>query len=447
MSIGSITLQATIPLEDEYDVLVFGGGPAGAVAAIQAAREGMRTALVERTGMLGGTATVGGVNFPGLFHTRLGRQVIRGIGWEAIEETVRRGGAALPDFTVPYPPRKHPRHHILVNRFVYASVWDDAVRGAGVRLRLHESPAVVRKSERGGYEVVLAGKTGLSAVYGKTAIDCTGDANVAALLGLPLEQSERRQPGTMMYHMTGYRLEDVDREALRTLAAEAAAAGDIRHTDHSPPGEGEPPFWRELRSGGGNCNHIVRIDGSDSRSKAEADLQGRAALMRIYRLLRRVPGCADLSIDDFGAECGIRDTNRIVGEARVTGEDYKTGRLWPDAVCYSYYPIDLHLPDDNGIDIRPLADGVVATIPYGALVPRNSEWLLAAGRIVSGDAEAHSAYRVQASSMATGQAAGAAAAIAVRSGVPVRDVDVEELRATLRRHGAIVPDAREGGTS
>src|SRR5690606_3405014 len=138
----------------------FGGGPAGAVAALQAAREGMRTALVEKTGMLGGTATVAGVNFPGLFHTRLGRQVIGGIGWEMIEETVRRGGAVLPDFSQPYPPRQHMRHHILVNSFVYCSVWDDALREAGVDLRLHEMPALARHAASGGCEVALAGKTG-----------------------------------------------------------------------------------------------------------------------------------------------------------------------------------------------------------------------------------------------------------------------------------------------
>ncbi|MFK7691999.1 FAD-dependent oxidoreductase [Paenibacillus sp. HJGM_3] len=430
--------QTSLPVSAEYDVLVFGGGPAGCAAAIQAARDGVRAALVEKNGMLGGTTTVASVNFPGLFHTRLGRQVIRGIGWELIEETVARGGADLQDFSVPYEPGRHPAHHISVNRFVYATVLDDMCVQAGVTLRLHELPAAIRP-DGDGCVAVLAGKSGLTAVRARKLVDATGDANIAALLGCALEEDACKQPGTLIYRLGGYALAEVDRTALERLAREAIAAGELRPTDFSRPGPGEPPLWRELRSGGGNHNHIVGIDAATSPAKTATELHARAALLRAYRLLRRVPGCERLAVEDVAVECGIRDTRRIVGETRITGDAYKTGYVWPDAVCYSYYPIDIHRHDDNTIDIRPLADGVVATIPYGALVPQGSEHLLAAGRCISGDAEAHSAYRVQASASAIGQAAGAAAAIAARRGVAVRDVDVAELRDALRRAGAIVP--------
>jgi hypothetical protein len=92
------------------------------------------------------------------------------------------------------------------------------------------------------------------------------------------------------------------------------------------------------------------------------------------------------------------------------------------------------------IDIRPQAPGVVPTLPYGALIPKGSDRLLVAGRCIAGDQEANSAYRVQATCMATGQAAGAAAALAAQRGLSVRDVPLEELRALLRAHGAVVPD-------
>ena len=97
-----------------------------------------------------------------------------------------------------------------------------------------------------------------------------------------------------------------------------------------------------------------------------------------------------------------------MGQTEVTVERYASGYVWEDAICYSFYPIDVHQPDSMAIDIRPLARGVVPTIPYGALIPAGSDRLLVAGRCIAGDQEANSAYRVQATCMATGQAAGAA---------------------------------------
>lgn len=435
----SMKYEKEVAVAAEYDVIVLGGGAAGCAAAIQSARAGMRTALVEKNGMLGGTTTVASVNFPGLFHTRLGSQVIAGIGWEIIEETVARGGATLPDFSIPYKPKHHPQHHILVNRFLYGAVLDDLCLQAGVKLRLHEMPVDIVQRES-GVSVIVAGKTGLEALEARVLIDATGDANAAEMMGCEMEQSDVRQPGTLIYHIDGYELANVSPDDLKSRYEEALAKGDILVTDHSHAGGEFPPFWKELRSGGGNHLHITGIDGSTSQSKTEAELKARAAVMRVYRLLRKVPGCEKLTIAYAATECGIRDTKRIVGEARMTGEAYKTGYVWPDAVCYSYYPIDIHIHDSNEIDIRPLEDGIVATVPYRSLIPKGSKRLLVAGRAISGDAEAHSAYRVQATCSATGQAAGAAAAIAVTEGLAVGDIAIGQLRELLVRHGAIVPE-------
>ena len=114
--------------------------------------------------------------------------------------------------------------------------------------------------------------------------------------------------------------------------------------------------------------------------------------------------------------------------------------MWDDAVCYSFYPIDVHRPSGDGIDIRPLEEGMVPTIPRGALIPRDSRNFLAAGRCASGDQEANSAYRVQASCMAMGQAAGGIAALAVQRNELPAEVPMEAVRALLRNHGAIVPE-------
>jgi hypothetical protein len=422
-----VSLQTTLPVAGAYDVVVVGGGPAGTVAAIQAARAGADTALVEKNGMLGGTTTVGGVNFPGLFHA-WGEQIIDGIGWELIEETVRRDGATLPDFSS--EPDRHWEHQIRVDRLVYAAVLDDTCLSSGVDLRLHEMPARVERAAD-GYTVYLTGKRGLSAVRAATLVDATGDANVAEMVDLPRERGEELQPGTLIYRLGGYDIDDVDEATVEARHREALEDGRLKETDGSP--------WRVLSSGGGNVWHVPDVDGSSSPGRTEAELQGRERAMEMYRFLRTIPGCEDLTVDFVAPECGIRESYRIQGEKSVDYESYVSGRLWDDAVCYSFYPIDIHQSEDTDIDIRPLSPGTFPTIPYGALLPRGSERLLAAGRCVAGDREANSAYRVQASCMATGQAAGAAAALASKDGGSVQDVDVDRLRDLLAAHGAVVP--------
>ncbi|MEC0259584.1 FAD-dependent oxidoreductase [Paenibacillus lautus] len=420
-------------VSDSYDVVVVGGGSAGFTAAVQAARTGAKTALIEKNSILGGTTVVAAVDFPGLFHVE-GRQVIGGIGWEAIERTVAKGGAILPDFTKAVGNR-HWEHQIRVNRFVYSTVLEEMCLEAGVMLRYHEMPAAVyvEGEER---RLITAGKSGLAAIGFRKMVDATGDANIAELMGYERVIGETLQPGTLVYKLGGYQLEEVDLTALREAYSIALQAGNIKKTDHLP---GEIPLFRELQNRGSSSLHITDIDGSTSLAKSHAEIEARKALMRIYRLLRGIPGCEQLHVEYFANECGIRETWRIVGEAWIDAESYMSGRRWPDAICYSYYPIDIHNHDSNTTDVRPLPKGVVPTIPYGALVPRGSDHLLAAGRCASGDPVAHSAYRVQASCMAMGQSAGAAAAIAARNDMSVRHVNLDEVRDELRKHAAIVP--------
>lgn len=430
-------MQIELTAEQEYDVMVFGGGAAGCAAAIQAARLGARVALVEKNGVLGGTATVAAVNFPGLFHA-WPRQVIAGVGWEIIEETVRRGGATLPDLSRPYPTNKHYLHQVRVNGFVYSKVLDDLCLEAGVELKLHTMPVQISDGGDGAWRhVALAGLSGLTVCRAKKLVDATGDANVAGMMGYARERGSVLQPGTLAYELDGYRMEDIDKERLREEYRLAREAGEVLITDHVP---GELPYWSELQSRGGSRMHVTGIDGSTSAGKTQAELKARDSLWRTYRLLRRVPGCEGLVVRFAAMECGIRETCRIAGEKRVTLEAYTSGRIWPDAVCYSYYPIDIHSDKDSTIDKRYLAEGVVPTIPYGALIPQGSDHLLAAGRCISGDREASSAYRVQATCMATGQAAGAAAALAAARNISIRQVPIEELQDTLRRHKAVLPN-------
>ena len=150
-----------------------------------------------------------------------------------------------------------------------------------------------------------------------------------------------------------------------------------------------------------------------------------------------MPGCADATVEQLFTQAAVRETYRIVGETTVTYEDYIAGRCFDDALCYSLYFIDVHT--EHGVEHEFVPQGRVPTVPLGALVPHGSRRLLVAGRAVASDRLANSALRVEASCMAMGQAAGAAAALGVRQGVPSRDVPLDAIRALLRDHGAIVP--------
>jgi hypothetical protein len=388
---------------------------------------------VEKSGVLGGTTILNAVNFPGLFHA-WGRQIIAGIGWELVTAAVAEVGDSLPDFTA-WRELPHYRLQIRVNRAVYAALADRLVREAGASLALHTMLAAVAP-ESEGWQLTLCAKEGLQSVSCRVLVDCSGDANAVALAGLPLSRNPVLQPGTLVVRCAGYDLETLDLPALERAFLAAVAAGELRRSDLIDESE---PVTQFLRLRGENSVHVVGIDGSTSTGKTEAEVTARALILRLQRFLRRQPGLEHFHYDFFATECGIRETNTIHGEVRITAADYTSGRVWEDAVCYSFYPIDVHRVDGLGIEIRPLQEGVVPTIPYRALLPRGSRNLIVAGRNASGDQEALSAFRVQASSMAMGQAAGAAAALASRHGCELRTVSLPELRALLRAHHAIVP--------
>lgn len=417
----------TAPLE--ADVLVVGGGTAGTIAAIQAGRLGARTVLVESGSQLGGTTTTGGVDFPGLFHA-WGAQVIAGIGWDLVTQTAQLNGDPLPNFDVP-TGRQHWKHQVRLNGQLYAALAEEACVKAGVQLRYYEFPLAIAPAGE-GWRVTLAGKGTRTEVRAKQLVDCTGNASVVGLLGLPRQRDRETQPGTLIYRLGGYNVTTLDLKALAERATAAVRSGALRKTDFNGSIAGF------LRSGGENAMHVPGADSSTSVLHTQTNLRGRAALLRMFRFLKAQPGFETLRLERLQPETGVRETFRIVAETNVTVEDYRTGRAYPDAVCHSFYPIDLHV--EHGVEPKHLEPGVVPSIPLGALVPKDSRNLLVAGRCLGSDRLANSALRVQASCMAMGQAAGAAAALAAKSGVTPARVPPVELRKTLEAHDAIVPD-------
>ncbi|HER19560.1 MAG TPA: FAD-dependent oxidoreductase, partial [Chromatiales bacterium] len=329
-----------------YDVIVVGGGVAGVSAAIQAGRAGARTMLVERTGQPGGTATTGGVSFPGLFHA-WGRQVIGGIGWELVTRCVAESGDTLPDFADYRRPHWH--HQILINPFIYAALCDEALLEAGVDVLFHTMIAEIRPtSTDAGWRVTICTKRGLSSHIARVVIDATGDANLAAMASLPVRVHAETQPATLCCLAGGYDPGELDVDAINRAFEAEVRAGRLTYEDASWDTSG-PDVGNWLRKRGANASHVRGINAYDSEGRTRLELEARRSLLRLFRFLRRQPGLENIVIQQAAPECGVRETTTVVGKRTVTVEDYQSGRIWDDAVCYSFYPIDLHTASGEGV--------------------------------------------------------------------------------------------------
>jgi hypothetical protein len=380
---------------NKVDVLVVGGGTAGTIAAIQAGRAGAKTLLLERNSQLGGTTTTGGVSFPGLFDA-WGKQVIAGIGWELVRESVELDGGKLPDFSK--VPDRHWKNQVRVNQFLYVILAEEKCEQAGVQIAYYEFPQAIT-TIADWWQVDCVGFGTKRRVLCKQIIDCTGGAEVVGMLNLPRLRGEETQPGSMLFKL------------------------DKANNPGRPNGPG---------SGLLDCFYIDGADSTNSRTVTAANLTGRKEVLKKVRKEKK-------RLMHLQPETGFRESYRIEGETVITVDDYTSGRVFEDAVCYAFYPVDLHTR--SGIKPKPLAKGTVPTIPLTALVPKGSRNIIVAGRCVSSDRLANSGLRVQASCMAMGQAAGVTAALAVREDTTPLEVPLEDIREMLRKHGAIIPTA------
>jgi len=410
------------------DILVIGGGTAGVVAAVQAGRAGKKTILVENGSMLGGTTTTGGVAFPGIFFA-WGKQVIGGIGWEMVQEAIGFNDDKLPDFSIPHG-RQHWHHQVRLNGPLYAMMIEDKCVEAGVNLRFYETPVEVVQHKE-GWKVTTIGKGTKTEIVCNQLIDCTGNAFAVSLAGFNLLREKETQPGTLMFRIGGYSMDQLDMNRIKDEFNAAVNRGDLI--------KGEFLHVESLlRNAGDNVQHIAGADATTSVSHTIANINGRASLFRTLKFLRTLPGLTGLKVLDMQNETAVRETYRIDSIYQVTHEDYVMGRIFEDAVCYSYYPIDLH--DEQGVIPKHLEEGRVASVPLRALIPKGSRNLIVAGRCLGSDRLANSALRVQASCMGMGQAAAAAAVLAHTQGKTPAEVAISDLKKLLTEHGAIVPE-------
>lgn len=421
-----------------YDVVVCGGGPAGFIAAIAAAREGARTALIERYGFLGGMATAGIVAPLSVF-TYNGEKVIGGIPWEFCERLQEMGGGLI----------EKPLGNVAFEPELYKLCCQRMVLEAGVTLHLHSWLSGVQTAPDGSVEAVcINNKSGTETIGGKVFIDCTGDGDLAAMAGMPMQPDEGKplQPLSTYFVLSGVdtstaRMQTAmhhNRQGVNCQCEEIRAELLAHKEEWGIPEFGGPWFCTTLQPGVVTVN-MTRTAGNaaDNADLTRAECELREQVFFMARVLRdHFPEFRNSYVSAVAVQAGVRETRRIKGAHTITADEYVNAYCYPDSVSRGAHPIDIHVAKGASQNITFLK--TPAYVPYRALYAPGFGNLLVAGRCISADKTAFASLRVQASCMGTGQAAGVAAALASASGVPVDAVDVPQLVARLRALGAVL---------
>lgn len=419
---------------DRYDVVVVGGGSAGATAAIAAGRTGARTLLVDRLAFVGGTSTAVLDTFYAFYTPgERARRVVGGIGWEVVERLVERGVA------FERPNTYGAGTGVTYDAEALKVVWEELVEAAGVDLLLHTWATGVRLEEGRVVAVRLWNKGGERWIDAGAVVDASGDADVSAMAGAAYDDA---RSGTVQAVSTLFRVANVDvaraaalpKSELWALMREAAESGAYE----LPRLEGS---WHRTPYPGVVMIHMTRIpnvDATDPVALTRAEVTGRRQVGEYLRFLRdRVPGFEAAVPVGTSPAIGVRESRRVHGDHRLTRDEVLAGRRFGDEIALCGAPIEDH-GTGRGTEWQYVAAGGVYGIPYGSLLPAGIEGLLVAGRCFSATHDAHASARSMATCMAMGQAAGTAAALAVAVGTTPRALGGDRVREGIRAGGALL---------
>ena len=417
----------------KYDVVIAGAGPAGIGAALEAARSGLKTALIERYGCVGGNLTLGYVG------PLLGK-VCPGTIAEEIEDAICAKRGAVPDFEKA--------------KIALTALLDEA----GVDVYLQTCVIGAKKVGEKIEKIDTAGKFGNISFSAEVFIDATGDGDLSVLCGCGFEMGREGdglvQPVTLMFVIEGV---DPGQPLLCRHEEDYTDLGDGReYLDlcHKACRTGELPEnvnIVRLYSTGRNSERMVnatqenRIDPLDPSDVFKAEASLRRQIGKIVDFLKNnIPGFSDIRIKGSASTLGVRESRRVLGRYQITEQDLMEGRTYGDSVVHkANFCLDIHNPSGAGQSVhaekRPVTPPLY-DIPFAAMCPIGCNNLITAGRCISGTHVAHSSYRVMRICMAMGQAAGAAAAVMLQTRTATDTVDTDLIRRHLMDRGVKLED-------
>lgn len=428
--------------EHECDVLVVGGGSAGIGAAVAAARHGAKTVLIESASCLGGNGTAGMVPAlaPYNYNQRDGEPLLRGLAWEVVERLDAADG---------FYGLGKDQWWKLFDKEIAKSVFEKMVLEARVRLRFFTFFHTLEREGSFVHRAFTVSKSGLEAWRAKVYVDCSGDGDLAASAGAPVMMGDAatdRMPPT--YCFTVMNVDRVllgDTRQVNDAMRRGKEEGRLRNPqDHRGEKDIFGPHAMVF-----NYNHVYDVDCLNADDLTRGVVEGREIAFELLEYLRdTVPGFKKADLAATGILLGVRETRRIEGDYILRANAYFESQRHDDDIGVYDYALDLHAAKpsvDSQKDYYELyydkrtKPGEFFGIPLRSLLAKGLENVAMAGRCVSCDRPMLGSIRQLSSSLVMGQAAGTAAAMALKYGNRLREVPHRELQDLLRRDGAYIP--------
>lgn len=412
-----------------FDVAVCGGGIAGAIAAVSAARNGAKVALIESSGCLGGTLTEGLMSYIIDAQNKKGgilREMMDYLGKNGLSGP-RRGnrldenGKHIPGDMLDCEGAKYYLDKICVE--------------AGVKVFFHSRVAQVDHTDGHINSLLVVSECGNYSISAKVYIDATGNGSVAALIGCQWEcgDPEFGRPSPLSMEAMCVGLPDdyngTEGEDLKTEYGKMLASKGI----HVSSQQGSIARLPAVKLWGMAFNFQYDVMPDDIDALSNAIYESRKETFEVIEAHKSMPGFENVYIATTCPHIGVREGRRIFGKYRITNEDILEGRRFDDGICLVTFHVDVHkLSADDTIETTRGYKSKPYHIPYRSLLPLGSDNMLLAGRCISGDFYPHASYRVMGNMAATGEAAGYAAAICVRDGIRPDEVDGKAVSAYMK---------------
>lgn len=427
---NTINYTKQLQVRGYYDVVVAGSGPAGICAAVAAAREGAKVALVERYGVVGGNLTTG---YVGPILGMVGKGTMR-------DEMVELLGVPENDM-IGVTGRAHDFEMAKIRLMQF-------VNHPNIDVYLQTTVTDVVKEGDTLKGIIATSGEGQFALLGKVTIDATGDGIVSYLAGATTEKGREdglMQPVTLEFTIDGV---DESKGVICIGDVDDVMLGDERFLDYCKrlSLEGEIPeriaavrLHPTTHSGERQVN-TTQVNGVDMTRVDhifKADLELREQILTLLDFLHKhIPGYENCRIISSGTTTGVRETRRVIGDYIITAEEMAAGCRFDDVIVHrAEFIVDIHNPEGSGQAEEHIQYCDPYDLPYRCFTPKGVENLYTAGRCISGTHRAHASYRVMSICMAMGEAVGVAAAMCSEKGCTPRALDVKELQNRLTSKG------------